>query len=137
MKFTIRRQEDKQAVMSYLEKLPTDKPYFAEIKQIRRRRTIDQNSLYWLWLKCLQDETGEDKYRLHEYFKARYLGISTVEVFGVDVQMSASTTKLDTKEMTHYLDRVQQFALMDLGIALPNPSDLYWEQFYEKYKGWI
>ena len=137
MKFTIRRQEDKQAVMSYLEKLPTDKPYFAEIKQIRRRRTIDQNSLYWLWLKCLQDETGEDKDRLHEYFKARYLGISTVEVFGVDVQMSASTTKLDTKEMTHYLDRIQQFALMDLGIALPNPSDLYWEQFYEKYKGWI
>ena len=101
MKFTIRRQEDKQAVMSYLEKLPTDKPYFAEIKQIRRRRTIDQNSLYWLWLKCLQDETGEDKERLHEYFKARYLGVSTVEVFGVDVQMSASTTKLDTKEMTH------------------------------------
>ena len=137
MKFTIRRQEDKQAVMSYLEKLPTDKPYFAEIKQIRRRRTIDQNSLYWLWLKCLQDETGEDKERLHEYFKARYLGISTVEVFGVDVQMSASTTKLDTKEMTHYLDRIQQFALVDLGIALPNPSDLYWEQFYQKYKGWI
>lgn len=137
MKFTIRRQEDKQAVMSYLEKLPTDKPYFAEIKQIRRRRTIDQNSLYWLWLKCLQDETGEDKDRLHEYFKARYLGVSTVEVFGVDVQMSASTTKLDTKEMTHYLDRIQQFALMDLGIALPNPSDLYWEQFYQKYKGWI
>ena len=137
MKFTIRRQEDKQAVMSYLEKLPTDKPYFAEIKQIRRRRTIDQNSLYWLWLKCLQDETGEDKDRLHEYFKARYLGVSTVEVFGVDVQMSASTTKLDTKEMTHYLDRIQQFALMDLGIALPNPSDLHWEQFYQKYKGWI
>ena len=24
MKFTIRRQEDKQAVLSYLEKLPTD-----------------------------------------------------------------------------------------------------------------
>ena len=137
MKFTIRRQEDKQAVMSYLEKLPTDRPYFAEIKQIRRRRTIDQNSLYWLWLKCLQDETGEDKERLHEYFKARYLGVSTVEVFGVDVQMSASTTKLDTKEMTHYLDRIQQFALVDLGIALPNPSDLYWEQFYQKYKGWI
>lgn len=137
MKFTIRRQEDKQAVLSYLEKLPTDKPYFAEIKQIRHRRTIDQNSLYWLWLKCLQDETGEDKDRLHEYFKARYLGISTVEVFGVDVQMSASTTKLDTKEMTHYLDRIQQFALTDLGIALPNPSDLYWEQFYQKYKGWI
>lgn len=137
MKFTIRRQEDKQVVLSYLEKLPTDKPYFAEIKHIRRRRTIDQNSLYWLWLKCLQDETGEDKERLHEYFKARYLGISTVEVFGVDVQMSASTTKLDTKEMTHYLDRIQQFALADLGIALPNPSDLYWEQFYEKYKGWI
>ena len=137
MKFTIRRQEDKQAVMSYLEKLPTDKPYFAEIKQIRHRRTIDQNSLYWLWLKCLQDETGEDKDRLHEYFKARYLGVSTVEVFGVDVQMSASTTKLDTKEMTHYLDRIQQFALADLGIALPNPSDLHWEQFYQKYKGWI
>nr|DAX41377.1 MAG TPA: protein NinB [Caudoviricetes sp.] len=137
MKFTIRRQEDKQAVQSYLEKLPTDKPYFAEIKQIRRRRTIDQNSLYWLWLKCLQDETGEDKERLHEYFKARYLGVSTVEVFGVDVQMSASTTKLNTKEMTHYLDRIQQFALADLGIALPNPSDLHWEQFYQKYKGWI
>ena len=120
-----------------MEKLPTDKPYFAEIKQIRQRRTIDQNSLYWLWLKCLQDETGEDKDRLHEYFKASYLGVSTVEVFGVDVQISASTTRLDTKEMTHYLDRIQQFALADLGIALPNPSDLYWEQFYEKYKGWI
>ena len=137
MKFTIRRQEDKQVVMSYLEKLPTDKPYYKSINHITIKKNIDQNSLYWLWLKCLQDETGEDKERLHEYFKARYLGVSTVEVFGVDVQMSASTTKLDTKEMTHYLDRIQQFALADLGIALPNPSDLYWEQFYQKYKGWI
>jgi len=129
---------DKQAVIDYIERLPDDKQYIVDIKVKRKRRTIDQNRLYWLWLSCIMDETGQHKDELHEFFKQHFLGVTETWCFNkYQVFVPSSTTKLDTLEMTHYLERIQQFALTDLGIVLPNPQDKFWEEFYSRYKNYI
>jgi hypothetical protein len=59
-----------------------------------------------------------------------------VEIFGDEYNTGTSTKKLNTAEFTAFLDKVQQFAAGE-GIILPNPEDLYFEQFYQQYKDFI
>ncbi|MDR2888169.1 MAG: recombination protein NinB [Bacteroidales bacterium] len=132
---------DKAKIIDYITKLADSKKYLVEIKVKREKRTIDQNALYWLWLSCIMSETGNDRDTLHEFFKSRFLEADNVTVRMLDVLYNVaiprSTAKLDTKEMTGYLNRIQQFANTDLGIALPTLEDLYWEEFYHQYKNFI
>jgi hypothetical protein len=138
MLLKILQHSDKQKVIDYVTRLPDGKQYTVEIKRKREKRTIDQNRLYWLWLSCIMDETGEHKDALHEFFKSYFLGVTENFVFDkYQVVIPNSTTKLNTKEMTDYLERVQQFANVELGIVLPNPEDLYWEEFYNHYENFI
>jgi hypothetical protein len=129
---------DRQKVIDCVKQLPDGKQYAVEIKVNRERRTIDQNRLYWLWLSCIMDETGEHKDALHEYFKQHFLGCDEYKVFNKQqITIPKSTATLDTKQMTEYLERIQQFASSELGIVLPNPEDRYWEEFYNHYKNFI
>lgn len=134
----IRTPKDKDKVKAYVDDLKTDKKkYIVEVKVERERRSIDQNALYWLWLTCLMDETGEHKDNLHEYFKTKFLGVDDRQCFGHHFFLPNTTTKLDTLQFKNYLDRIQEFASVELGITLPDPKDLYWEEFYNHYKDFI
>lgn len=137
MKFKIRNAKDKDTIVSYVNNLPQGKVFTAEIKVYRNRRSINQNSLYWLWLACLQDETGCYKDELHECFKTKFLPYKTKEVLGEEIRVVQSTSTLDSKEMTSYLEQIKIFAQTELGCMLPLPDDLGWEQFYEEYKSRI
>jgi len=130
------KPSDKEAVKDYIDKLP-DKRYTIEIKQKREQRSISQNALYWLWMACIMNETGNDKIDLHKFFTEKYLPVSFHLVFGKQIERSVSTTSLDTIQFTHYLERIQQFASSELGIILPKPEDLQWAKFYEQYKNFI
>jgi hypothetical protein len=134
----ILKQGDKGKVVDYVNRLPDGKKYIVEIKVKRENRSIPQNRLYWLWLTCLMDETGEHKDNLHEYFKQYYLGTYERIVFGrYRISVIQSTTTIDTLMFTNYLNRIEQFAASELGIVLPRPEDEVWAEFYEKYRDFI
>lgn len=133
----IRTPKDKDKVKAYVDDLKADKKYTIEVKVERERRSVTQNALYWLWLTCLMDETGEHKDNLHEYFKSKFLGVDERECFSIRFYLPNTTTKLDTLQFKNYLDRIQEFASVELGITLPDPKDLYWIDFYNKYKDFI
>jgi len=103
------------------------------ISEHQYKRTMPQNKLYWLYLSCIEQETGNDKEDLHEYFKLKFNGIEVVQLFGEAVYSPRSTTKNNTKQMTEYIDKIIRFAAMELEIALPNPDDKHFLEFYEKY----
>lgn len=135
MVFKVVNECAKKAAISYIDKLPEGKKYKVSVTLHRDRRSLSQNSLYWLWLNCISAETGNDVDALHDYFKDRFLS-RKVEIFGDECLVGISTTKLNTAEFTAFLDKVQQFAAGE-GIILPNPEDLYFEQFYQQYKNFI
>jgi len=135
MVFKVVNEQTKAAAISYIDKLPDGKKYKVSVTLHRERRSLSQNSLYWLWLNCISAETGNDVDALHDYFKDRFLS-RKVEIFGDECSVGTSTTKLNTAEFTAFLDKVQQFAAGE-GIILPNPEDLYFEQFYQQYKNFI
>ena len=115
---------------------------FAQDKRVtivitKEKRTLDQNKLYWLWLSCIAKETGNDKDDLHEYFIYKYLNPELVQVFEKMIYKRLSTSTLDTKQFTKYLNKIQVFANTELAIELPNPEDLKFAEFFEYYKNYI
>lgn len=137
MNLKMKTPEDREKVKTYIDRLPDGKLFEVVITKHREKRSIPQNKLYWSWIACISNETGNDKIDLHKFFSEKYLPRNIHEVFGEQVERTISTTILDTLQFTQYLDRVQQFANVELGIVLPNPDDLHWMEFYEQYKNFI
>ena len=135
MVFRVVNEQTKAVAISYIQKLQEGKQYNVSISLKREKRSIQQNRLYHLWLNCISSETGNEVEDLHDYFKDRFLS-RKVEIFGDEYNTGTSTKKLNTAEFTAFLDKVQQFAAGE-GIILPNPEDLYFEQFYQQYEYFI
>ena len=138
MNFTIRSERDRQAVVDYISKLDiTKREYEAKIVKRTEKRTLAQNRLYHLWLNCISAETGNEVDILAEYFKQKFLGVRERVIHGDYVRVALSTTELNTEEFKRYLDRIQEWANVEQGIILPNPEDLYFAQFVEKYQNYL
>jgi hypothetical protein len=134
MDFKIRTETDKKAVCEYIGKLDISRrQYTVKVAKKAEIRTLSQNRLYYLWLNCISDETGNDVEDLHEYFKLKFIGVRSRIIYGENVVKAYSTTDLNTEQFKEYLDNVQRWANVEQGIILPNPEDKYWEQFYNEY----
>ena len=95
------------------------------IRKHVKLRTINQNKLYWLYLKLIEDETGNDSQEIHEYFKRIFLPPRFISVFNREIKIPASTTKLDTKEFTDYIAKIEKMT----GIKCPNPEEINLDEF--------
>ncbi|MBP1638951.1 MAG: hypothetical protein H6Q17_534 [Bacteroidetes bacterium] len=138
MTFKLKSEENRDAVIAYLQALDILKVKFTvTISKIKKQRSIDQNCLYWLWIACICQETGNDKDDVHMYFREYFLGYSEKRMFGSLVRRVRSTTELDTKQFTDYLKKIKVWASRELGIALPDPNDAYFESFKEIYQNYI
>lgn len=138
MKFTVHNSDTRSAVTAYLSKLPDGKTYDVTITPHRRNRTIPQNRLYWLHIACLSDETGSDRDEVHNELKRLYLPSESVTgLYGETIVRPVSTSKLDTAQFSAYIEKVVDFSSSTLGIVLPMPGDLAFEQFEEYYKNRI
>ena len=136
MKFLITNEHSRRVVFEYLEKLNLAKKYSVEITLKREIRTLSQNRLYWLYLACLEQETGNEKEALHDFFKRKWLRKNTTELRNEQIISVYSTKELNTVQFKAYIDRIVLFAAEE-GIILPDPNDLSWSQFYETYKDFI
>jgi hypothetical protein len=133
MKFTISKSADIERVNIYLSKIDISKEWNISITLLKSKRSIDQNKLYWLWLGAAEKETGNYSNDLHEFFKEKFLGFTIKKVFGVEVKTINSTTKLNTKEFTEYLDKIHLFISEEIGLSLPYPEDRFFDQFCNEF----
>ena len=132
MKRKLTTEFDREMIISQIKRLDISKDYTIDIILRRKIRSISQNSLYWLWLTCIEFETGNNRDELHDYFKHKFLTPVEVEVFGEKI-MRWTTTEKDTLRFKEYLDKIQIFASTELFITLPDPEDKYWQEFYSFY----
>jgi len=69
---------------------------------------------------------------LHEYFKQKFIEPETKQIFDETVFIYTTTDK-GTAQFKEYLDKIQIFASSELGIDLPDPESLRWEEFESYY----
>lgn len=137
MEFKVYSDSDKRAVKDYVDSLPQGKGFIVKITRRQTRRTVNQNRLYWLYVACIMQETGNSKDVIHEWLKVKFLGNETVMIGDEAISVPVSTARLNTAQFTHYIDRIVTWASSELGIILPDPEESYFEQFYEAYKNFI
>ena len=94
-----------------------DGTYEITVKKWRKKRSLDQNALYWVWLQIIAKELGYDTEELHSSFKSMFLTDRSKKI-----PLVRSTTVLNTLEFINYLKAVERQA-SELGITLPRPEN--------------
>ena len=107
--------------------------YTITVKRKQEQRSIAQNDLMWLWLTCIERETGTPKDDVYAYYCQKFLG-RWISVGGLkQTRIYDTSSKLTKERMTEFLNNIQAEASSELGITLPSPDDLHWEAFFETY----
>ncbi len=118
--------------LPYIFSLLANGTYQITIKKASTKRSIPQNDLMWMWLTCIERETGTPKDDVYMYYCKRFL-IKTITIGDKQERIYNTSSKLTSEEMTEFLNKIQADAATELGIRLPLPEDRFFEQFYAQY----
>ena len=132
MKRKLKTELDREMVIGQIKRLDLSKDYTIDIILRRKVRSISQNNLYWLWLTCLEFETGNSRDYMHEYYKDEFILADEVEICGKKIFIKTTKNK-NTLIFKNYLDRIQIHASTEFSIKLPLPEEQYWDEFYSFY----
>ena len=106
--------------------------YVITIKRVSEKRSIAQNDLMWMWFTCIERETGTSKDDVYMYYCKKFL-MKTIQVGDKMERIYNTSSKLNTLQMTDFLNKIQADAASELGIRLPLPEDRFFECFYQNY----
>ena len=84
-------------------------------------------------MACIEQQTGTDKQDVHDYYCVRFLRREAM-INDKATVVIGGTSKLNTLQMTNFMDKVKADAATEFGIMLPLPEDKYYEQFINEYK---
>lgn len=121
--YIIRDEKLRAQVAGLISSLSLERPWSIVIEPYRKKRTLNQNALYWKWVGIVADETGNANDDVHAAFKAKFITPRTITIGESEVSIS-STTKYTTLEMKDFMDKVYAFVTSELGILLPLPEEL-------------
>lgn len=107
--------------------------YRVVIEKMREKRTIKQNDLMWMWLKCIEDETGQMKNDIYCHYCKKFLS-RVIIVDGEEEMVYDTSSKLNTKQMSEFMTNIQADAAIEFGISLPSPQDPWFDDFINEYK---
>lgn len=117
----------------YLCSLLSNGVYVVSIKRKTEPRTISQNALMWMWFKCMEECTGTEKQDWHDYYCSKFL-LRETEVGGKRFSVVGGTSRLNTVQMSNFMNKVQADAAAEWGITLPLPADRYYQEFINHYR---
>ena len=119
--------------LPYLFSLLQNGTYTITVKRQSEKRSIAQNDLMWMWMQCIENETGTPKDEVYMYYCKKFL-MRTVSIGDRMERIYMTSSKLNSEQMTAFLNQIQADAASELGITLPTPQDRYFEQFYQDYR---
>lgn len=119
--------------LAYLFSTLQNGTYTITVKKVSEKRSISQNDLLWMWMACVERETGTPKDEVYMYYCKRFL-MRTVTIGQRIERIYMTSSKLNTEQMTTFLNQIQADAQTELGITLPQPQDRFFEAFYADYK---
>lgn len=106
------------------------------IKEKRPTRSAPQNAYYWgVLVAMVMDGINSfgndfDETETHEFLKGKFNAKQIEVTEGHYLDVAQSTSKMNTKEFMSYLESIQQFASITLGIYIPSPNEQTTIDFY-------
>lgn len=134
MKYDLSNEYQRGKAQEYLAKLCKGMTGGVEIRKIAKRRTLSQNRYYFALITIYGIETGWTRDEMHVNMKREY-GLVYRKNESVYLR---STTTLDTKEMTDYIEFIRNHAGQN-GVYLPDADELkqnwaYYDALIEQHK---
>lgn len=118
--------------LPYVFSLLANGKYTITIKRANEKRSIPQNDLMWMWLTCIERETGTPKEDVYMYYCKKFL-MKSIQIGDKLEHIYNTSSKLNQEQMSEFLTKIQVDALTELGITLPKPEDRFFEQFYAQF----
>jgi hypothetical protein len=117
-------------------KLDLTKVYRVTIVQWREKRSLNQNSLLWLWMAELSKQAHVNGKKFSgevwaEFFKKYYCPDKLIDMPLGEASTVKSTTNLDTSEMHHYLNKIQAWCMSEC-YSLTIPENSEYQQLLDK-----
>ena len=124
MIYLLANPKAKQDRINYILTLPDDGKFEVVIKEYKKKRSLAQNRLYWMWIPYLAKHFGYTDDEMHDELKYAFIGENVyTNRKGVQRTKPKSTTKLKTKEMAEYLTKIEVLAVSN-DVILPMPFDV-------------
>lgn len=119
--------------------------YTLTIKRKEKPRSLNQNALMWQWFRCIgacfREYTGEEYWSsadgvqdIHDIYCKKFLN-KQVSINGKIETIYRGTSKLNSLEMTNFMESVKVDVNSEFGIILPLPEDQYYSNFIHEYDG--
>ena len=146
-KLIIISEEHRTRLMTIIKSLPLAPVQEVVIRDHKKDRSAEQNSLLWKWYTLIANELGESKEDVHERYKDKFLvniyerdcpdfaemiqSLRAVWTSGMKVEAVAlrkkivslsSTTTATVAQMTEYLQEIERDAAK-MAIMLPHPEE--------------
>ena len=131
-RFIIHKQDSlrKWNCRDYIDGLDPNRKWKVEICEFRKKRSNEQNSyIHAVPLKIIGDHVGETLDDIKEYLAGEFLGWEDYEVMGRKKSRPIKTTsQMNTKEMTDFIDFMIWFGSSTLNLRIPSPNE--WDGEY-------
>jgi hypothetical protein len=116
MKMDCRTPADLVKAVSIVAGLDTERQWTIEVTERRHKRNTAQNRLLWAIYSGIASATGHTAEEIHEACKRMFLPPQLVKLGTAELEVPASTTKLDVPEFSEYVERVQSWAANEFGV---------------------
>jgi len=120
----LRSELEKKHLASLIRNLDVTTPWHFTWKPYKSNRSLDQNNLYWKWIAEICAAKGWGKNVLHDIMMHNFITPTFEEGPNGLTEVRRSTTKLNTREMSEYMEKMAAWAATDLGVFLSFPQDL-------------
>ncbi len=135
MRYNLSDERQAGKARTYLASLIKKGATSVEITE-KRRRTLTQNGLFHLWVKCLADSIGEPSPdRCKVWVKRALLGQheEVNPLTGEIEQFDYETHLFSVEQMKDLLTRFKVWAQEELDCRLPEPDEIGFEQMFDTY----
>ena len=106
----------------------------------KRPRTLSQNALMWVWFEAIANlfnqQYGDDYWnaqKVHDYFCDMFKKIE-VTPDGRPYNVPVRTSKLNKKQMTEFMNKIQGYIATEHGASVPLPDDDKYADFEAMYR---
>lgn len=101
-----------------------DGVYVLDVKEYKPTRSNEQNRyLHGVVFKLIADVTGYSIEEVKELMREMFLNDMKV-LHGIEVPFNKSTTKLDKKEMSEFIEKIRDWASLELNCYIPSPNEV-------------
>ena len=121
-------EADRRIVLDFIGRLNIEgRAWAVTVVKHTKKRSLSQNSILHLWLAKIAKHSGNTLDDTKEGYREMFIG-RVPHPFKPEKTIGRSTTTLTTGEFSELLDMIHAHAATELGLLLPSPIELYYDE---------